>query len=80
MLIGGEDIKKLEDNSHFPFLELGMLGNGPMLLLKVNMGYRMEAPKNCPDKLYKIMQECWEKDPKERPSFQNLHSKLKKII
>ncbi|XP_054726733.1 insulin-like receptor [Anastrepha obliqua] len=29
----------------------------------------MERPDNCPDKIYEIMQQCWEHRPSKRPSF-----------
>ncbi|XP_063819207.1 protein-tyrosine kinase 6 [Pseudophryne corroboree] len=35
-------------------------------------GQRMEAPPNCSDKIYNVMLECWEEDPKKRPTFSEL--------
>lgn len=29
----------------------------------------MERPDNCSDKIYEIMQQCWEHRPSKRPSF-----------
>ena len=39
-------------------------------------GYRMSCPTNCPEKLYKIMLECWNKDAETRPTFETLQWKL----
>ena len=40
------------------------------------MGYRMPRPIVCPDKLYKIMLECWKEQPADRPTFETLQWKL----
>ena len=39
-------------------------------------GYRMPCPPNCPEKLYKIMLECWNTDAEARPTFETLQWKL----
>ncbi|MCJ8737680.1 hypothetical protein PDJAM_G00026850 [Pangasius djambal] len=43
---------------------------------KVEEGYRMEPPEDCPSEIYAIMRLCWEKDPKMRPSFHKLKERL----
>ncbi|XP_042238364.1 tyrosine-protein kinase SRK2-like isoform X2 [Homarus americanus] len=43
---------------------------------QVETGYRMPQPGKCPLMLYKIMLECWAKDPNKRPTFETLHWKL----
>ncbi|KAM9461372.1 megakaryocyte-associated tyrosine-protein kinase isoform 1-T1 [Clarias gariepinus] len=43
---------------------------------KVEEGYRMEPPEDCPSDIYAIMRICWEKDPKMRPSFHKLKERL----
>ncbi|XP_047425325.1 tyrosine-protein kinase JAK2a [Mugil cephalus] len=35
-------------------------------------GYRLPAPDDCPKEIHKIMMECWNGDPKLRPSFKTL--------
>ncbi|XP_049772167.1 proto-oncogene tyrosine-protein kinase receptor Ret-like [Schistocerca cancellata] len=35
-------------------------------------GYRMECPENCSTALYKVMRQCWQEEPSERPSFKQL--------
>ncbi|XP_022097389.1 tyrosine-protein kinase CSK-like isoform X2 [Acanthaster planci] len=42
----------------------------------IENGYRMTAPESCPDSIYKIMQQCWDIDPRKRPSFEYIHSQL----
>jgi len=47
---------------------------------QVATGYRMEKPESCPSDLHtKIMAWCWEIDAKDRPSFKQLDTKLKKF-
>lgn len=46
------------------------------VLLQVEHGYRMPCPQGCPQNLYEIMLECWNKDPVKRPTFETLQWKL----
>ncbi|XP_050789734.1 megakaryocyte-associated tyrosine-protein kinase isoform X2 [Gopherus flavomarginatus] len=47
---------------------------------KVEKGYRMEAPEDCPPSLYTLMKSCWETEPGKRPSFRKLTEKLQKEL
>eukprot|EP00029_Vermamoeba_vermiformis_P011339 TRINITY_DN620_c0_g1_i1.p1 TRINITY_DN620_c0_g1~~TRINITY_DN620_c0_g1_i1.p1 ORF type:complete len:642 (-),score=178.52 TRINITY_DN620_c0_g1_i1:124-2049(-) len=37
-----------------------------------NRNERPEIPENCPKKLRQLIERCWHKDPKQRPSFQEI--------
>jgi fyn-related kinase len=52
----------------------GMTGAQVIQLLGQN--YRLPQPSNCPQQFYNIMLECWNAEPKERPTFETLHWKL----
>eukprot|EP00039_Didymoeca_costata_P004067 m.71161 g.71161 ORF g.71161 m.71161 type:complete len:451 (+) comp12217_c0_seq2:321-1673(+) len=43
---------------------------------KVERGYRMEKPVNCPQLLYDLMLDCWKMDPVERPTFESIQWRL----
>ncbi|XP_032381153.1 megakaryocyte-associated tyrosine-protein kinase isoform X1 [Etheostoma spectabile] len=43
---------------------------------KVEGGYRMEAPEDCPPSVYSLMMICWEQEPRRRPGFHKLREKL----
>ncbi|XP_072245625.1 megakaryocyte-associated tyrosine-protein kinase [Leuresthes tenuis] len=45
---------------------------------KVEGGYRMEAPEDCPPCVYSLMTLCWEQEPRRRPSFPKLREKLER--
>ncbi|KAK8400633.1 hypothetical protein O3P69_002443 [Scylla paramamosain] len=39
-------------------------------------GYRMPQPKDCPDKLYELILNCWDKHAEQRPTFHFIHDYL----
>ncbi|TRY77651.1 hypothetical protein DNTS_005798 [Danionella cerebrum] len=45
----------------------------------VQNGYRMPSSPNCPERLYKIMLECWKEVAVDRPTFETLHWKLEEF-
>uniref|UniRef100_A0A8C1RJ00 Tyrosine-protein kinase n=1 Tax=Cyprinus carpio TaxID=7962 RepID=A0A8C1RJ00_CYPCA len=47
---------------------------------RVDQGYRMEPPDECPPDVYSIMTSCWEMDPKRRPSFHKLRERVEKEL
>jgi hypothetical protein len=40
------------------------------------IGFRMDCPPECPDTVYRLMLQCWQWSPSDRPRFQDLHSNL----
>ncbi|XP_069582269.1 tyrosine-protein kinase FRK [Ranitomeya imitator] len=50
--------------------------NGRQALEKLEHGYRMPKPFNCPQDLYSIMLECWNANPENRPTFETLQWRL----
>ena len=49
------------------------------VLEKIQTGYRMGAPQNCPPQLHEIMQACWKEDPASRPTFETLQWQLEEF-
>ena len=45
---------------------------GQELYEKLLKNYRMAQPQFCPHNIYKIMLECWNAEPKERPRFREM--------
>ncbi|VDM13191.1 unnamed protein product [Wuchereria bancrofti] len=43
----------------------------------VVQNYRMEMPKTAPSAISKLVYRCWKTEPSERPSFAEIHNKLK---
>ncbi|KAK4881692.1 hypothetical protein RN001_005011 [Aquatica leii] len=39
---------------------------------KIDSGYRMPAPENTPDEMYRLMLRCWEYQPENRPNFEQI--------
>ncbi|PIK59965.1 hypothetical protein BSL78_03120 [Apostichopus japonicus] len=39
---------------------------------QLERGYRMQQGRDCPDRLYGIMRNCWEWKPEDRPTFESL--------
>lgn len=47
---------------------------------KIENGERLAKPDSCPPALYHMMTECWSYDPSNRPSFQDLKTRLSAIV
>ncbi|XP_069686390.1 tyrosine-protein kinase Abl isoform X3 [Periplaneta americana] len=43
-------------------------------------GYRMECPPGCPPKIYELMRQCWQWNPSDRPTFQEIHHALENMF
>lgn len=43
-------------------------------------GYRMDRPANCPASVYELMMRCWQWDPKDRPTFKEIHNALEHMF
>lgn len=43
-------------------------------------GFRLPPPRNCPSPLHRLMLDCWQKDPGERPRFSQIHGLLSKMM
>ena len=39
----------------------------------------MNAPDSCPDDIYQIMKECWDKEASQRPNFAQIERMLESI-
>ena len=50
------------------------------VLEKIQTGYRMGAPQNCPQRLHEIMVDCWKEDPASRPTFETLQWQLEEFF
>ena len=42
-------------------------------------GYRMESPEDCPPRVYDLMRHCWEHEPENRPTFNEILITLNSI-
>ncbi|XP_012888250.1 PREDICTED: tyrosine-protein kinase FRK [Dipodomys ordii] len=49
---------------------------GAQVIQMLGHNYRLPQPASCPQQFYSIMLECWNSEPKERPTFETLHWKL----
>lgn len=49
------------------------------MIKAVEDGFRLPPPRNCPSPLHRLMLDCWQKDPGERPRFSQIHSILSKM-
>ncbi|XP_038113504.1 fibroblast growth factor receptor homolog 1 [Culex quinquefasciatus] len=42
----------------------------------LKQGHRLEQPTNCPDEIYQLMEACWEFNPENRPTFEQISAVL----
>ncbi|XP_055212462.1 ephrin type-A receptor 10 isoform X3 [Gorilla gorilla gorilla] len=54
--------------------------SGQDVIKAVEDGFRLPPPRNCPNPLHRLMLDCWQKDPGERPRFSQIHSILSKMV
>jgi hypothetical protein len=45
---------------------------------KVLEGYRLPKPEICPPQIYDLIFQCWNENPKDRPTMKDIHDKLTK--
>lgn len=41
---------------------------------------RLPAPMDCPEAIYQLMLDCWQKERTHRPTFQSIVKTLDKLI
>lgn len=49
------------------------------VVMHIERGYRMEAPEGCPAEIYALMKQAWEMNPENRPTFNEVLSKLNNL-
>lgn len=49
------------------------------LIDQLKKGYRLEKPDGCSDAVYQIMRDCWNPNPKSRPTFDDLVTRLENM-
>ncbi|XP_065219986.1 fibroblast growth factor receptor homolog 1-like [Planococcus citri] len=50
------------------------------LVQALDDGYRMKKPQNCSMKMYRIMRECWDYLPEDRPTFSMIVENLEEML
>jgi hypothetical protein len=61
-----------EDN-HF---QMKMISN----VLQNTIFFRLPAPMDCPEAIYQLMLDCWQKERTHRPTFASIVKTLDKLI
>ncbi len=51
-----------------------------LVLLKLQNGYRLDKPDECPDDVYNLIYKCWNIDRARRPNFNAIVDELKFIL
>ncbi|XP_068685518.1 uncharacterized protein [Montipora foliosa] len=51
--------------------------NGRRIMELLNEGYRMPKPNHVAETLYQLMLNCWQQEPYDRPTFEQLRRELK---
>ncbi|XP_045154838.1 ephrin type-A receptor 10 [Echinops telfairi] len=54
--------------------------SGQDVIKAVEDGFRLPPPRSCPSPLHRLMLDCWQKDPGERPRFSQIHNTLGKMV
>ncbi|KAI6656906.1 Tyrosine-protein kinase SYK [Oopsacas minuta] len=54
--------------------------SGPDILRLLDNGGRLSCPKSCPYELHSLLMLCWQYEPKDRPTFEEVYLKLNELI
>ena len=49
------------------------------VIQRVVGGGRLPQPEGCPDRIYSLLQKCWEKNHRQRPTFSQLRTELRAV-
>ena len=60
--------------SSLSYLSQGL--KGPDIVNAIEKGDRLAQPANCPEYVYKIMHDCWQYKEQDRPTFNEVGSRL----
>ncbi|XP_008184482.1 ephrin type-B receptor 1-B isoform X4 [Acyrthosiphon pisum] len=50
------------------------------VIKSIEKGYRLPAPMDCPETIYQLMLDCWQKERTHRPMFMSIVKTLDKLI
>jgi len=50
------------------------------VIKSIEKGYRLPAPMDCPETIYQLMLDCWQKERTHRPVFLSIVKTLDKLI
>ncbi|GLG93686.1 Tyrosine-protein kinase Fer [Gryllus bimaculatus] len=50
------------------------------VIKSIEKGYRLPAPMDCPEAIYQLMLDCWQKERTHRPTFASIVKTLDKLI
>lgn len=50
------------------------------VIKSIEKGYRLPAPMDCPEAVYQLMLDCWQKERTHRPTFSSIVKTLDKLI
>ncbi|XP_030078044.1 fibroblast growth factor receptor homolog 1 isoform X2 [Microcaecilia unicolor] len=56
------------------------LDSAEEVMFHVCNGYRMRKPRGCRDEIYKLMEQCWTENARQRPSFSEIAKYLEDIV
>lgn len=50
------------------------------IIAELKKGYRLEKPNGCSEEMYQVMRSCWNPNPSERPTFDQLVIQLERTV
>ncbi|XP_037528394.2 tyrosine-protein kinase SYK [Rhipicephalus sanguineus] len=53
---------------------------GQSILAMLESGKRLEQPDDCPERVYQLMQSCWQYKPDDRPTFTEICATLREAL
>lgn len=71
--------KKMDDTNH-KRNTYEIQRKRPIVMADFICLFRLPAPMDCPEAIYQLMLDCWQKERTHRPTFQSIVKTLDKLI
>ncbi|PRP88802.1 tyrosine-protein kinase Fer isoform b [Planoprotostelium fungivorum] len=70
------DMESCAQSDVWSFVPYEGIKNGQIKSMIVEQGHRLSQPSRCSDEMYKLLLQCWQNDPDDRPNFREIYEMM----